>query len=114
MLGAGGQLMTEQTTARTTNKRRSRRAPPKGTTKVRAYKGPMGLGPNLAVAILDVSETGLRLVLRSDLPKGQEIEVNLDNVSTKPIKVIADVIWSLPMADGNFCVGVSFQKPLRY
>src|SRR5438445_3513930 len=103
MLGAGGQLMTEQTTR--SNSRRSRRAAPKGSTKARAYKGPMGLGPNLAVAILDVSETGIRLVLKNDLPKGQEIECNLDNVSARPIKVIADVLWSLPMADGNFCVG---------
>jgi hypothetical protein len=97
-----------------TNLRRSRRQAPKTSTRVRCYKGPLGLGKNLAVTILDVSETGIRLVLESDLPKGQEVEVALVSSATRTFKALAEVIWSVPTTGGHFCVGVSFQKPIPY
>jgi hypothetical protein len=105
--------MNQQPQARP-DQRRSRRKSPKGSTRVRCYKGPMGLGPNLGVAVLDVSETGVRLVVKADLPPGQEIEVNFDNVAARPIKMLAEVIWSMPTTNGNFCVGASFHKPIGY
>jgi hypothetical protein len=94
--------------------RSSRRKPPKGTTKVRAYRGALGLGANLAVALLDVSETGARLLLKADLPKDAEIEVHLDNIVHRPVKALANVVWSVATADGKYCVGARFQKLFPY
>jgi hypothetical protein len=68
----------------------------------------------VAESVLDVSETGIRLVLKTALPKGQEIEVRLENFSVRPIKAAARIIWSMPTADGKFCAGASFDKPLPY
>jgi len=46
------------------NKRRSRRHVPKRGNKLFAYRNALGLGPSIAVAMLDVSEVGIRLVLK--------------------------------------------------
>lgn len=95
------------------NKRRSRRQAPKGSTKVRAYRNAMGLGPNIAAGVLDLSETGVRLLLKEELTKGKEFEVVLESVS-KSIKVIAEVMWTVPTADGQFCTGARFGKTLSF
>ena len=95
------------------NQRRSHRQPSRRSTKVRCYAN-RSPSPNLAVAVLDLSETGIRLVLNTDLPKGQELTVHLDNIAYRPIKLTAEVIWSLPTKDGNFCVGAHFQQAIRY
>ncbi len=87
---------------------------PKGGTKARCSRGALGLGANLAVAVLDVSETGARLVLKADLPKGQEVELALENVGGRAVKGLAEIVWSVALADGNFCVGAHFHKFISY
>jgi hypothetical protein len=96
------------------NLRRSRRQPPKQSTKLRAYRNAFGLGPNIAVSILDVSETGVRLVTKEPLAKRAEFELILEAPGMRPIKLIAQVIWSLALADGNLCVGAEFAKRITY
>jgi hypothetical protein len=97
------------------NRRSSTRRKPKASTKVQCIANPMGLGPNVAVSVLDVSETGIRLVLKSALAVGQEIEIGLEGAADrKPTKVGARVIWCAALADGNFCTGARFHKPLPY
>ncbi len=96
------------------NTRRSRRQPPKGSTKFRAFRNAMGLGPNIAVSILDVSETGIRLVLKEELRQQTEFMIEFEPVGARPIKVAARVVWTLPLADGNTCVGAAFAKNLAY
>ncbi len=96
------------------NLRRSRRQSPKGSTKSRAYGNALGLGPNIAVSLLDVSETGIRLVLKEPLKDKAEFMVELESVGTRSVKVLARVIWMLPLADGNTCVGAEFAKNLLY
>ena len=98
-----------------TNRRASRRRPPKGSTKVRCYRGPMGLGANVAVAALDVSETGAALVVNTAFQPGDELEVNLEGVvHRRPIKKMAVVVWCVPTDEGRFAIGVKFQGPLPY
>jgi hypothetical protein len=99
-------------TAPRPNLRRSRRQAPKGGTKVRAFRNSMGLGPNIAVSLLDVSETGIRMVLKEALPKDREFEIALEGASVQPVKTFAYVVWCVPTADGQFCVGAHFKKPL--
>jgi PilZ domain len=96
------------------NQRRSRRQPPKGSTKVRATRTTMGLGPNIAVSVLDVSEVGVRLVLMENLPQGHEFEITLECLASRSVKTVARVVWSLALTDGNFCVGATFAKALSY
>src|SRR4051812_17873007 len=99
----------------TKNRRASPRRRPKSGAKVTCQKGSLGLGPNLALSVLDVSENGIRLVLKSPLPKGQDIEINLSVPGyPRPVKLPAVIVWSVPEPDGTWRVGARFQKPLNY
>lgn len=97
------------------NKRLARRRSAKKSLGVTCLKGTLGLGKNLALSILDVSETGVRLVVDCPLHPLQEIEVILSvPLQAKPIKALADVTWCVPAADGNYCIGASFRRRLNY
>ena len=52
------------------------------------------------------------MVLSTEVRRGQEIEISLENVSHRPVKVMAEVIWALPTSDGHFCVGARFKRHL--
>src|SRR5256885_2178544 len=49
------------------NRRANPRRAPKGSTRVTCRRGSLGLGPNLALSLLDVSETGARLLVKEPL-----------------------------------------------
>lgn len=107
-------IATTPTPARP-NQRRSRRQSPKGSTRVRAFRNALGVGPNIGTSVLDVSETGVRLTLKENLAPGTEFEVNLETVGgSRSVKAIAVIVWSVPAADGRFVVGASFQKAISY
>jgi hypothetical protein len=75
----------------------------------------MELGPNLALSLLDLSQSGVRLVLNAELPKGQEVSIALESPAVpRGLKRSGVVMWSVPAADGTFCVGVQFHKWLDY
>jgi hypothetical protein len=75
----------------------------------------LGLGPNLAIKLLDVSETGARLVVSEELAAGQEVEVELEALGLKNrTKMVSSICWQLKLEDGSFCVGVRFDKQLNY
>jgi hypothetical protein len=103
-------------TANTTrNRRASFRRSPKGGTKVACYKGPLGLGENLALSLLDISEAGACLVLKSEFQAGQAVEVHIEGPSQRrPVKVRAEVIWAVAAADRGWCVGLRFERRLPY
>jgi hypothetical protein len=104
-----------QTAAALRNRRLSRRKLPKGGLKVLCQKGSWGLGPNLALAVLDVSEAGIRLVLKAPLEHGQEISVTLSTPGRcRPLHALARTVWSVETADGAYCVGASFERRLSY
>ena len=97
------------------NRRLSRRRPAKSRVKVVCRRGALDLGPDLAVALLDLAETGARLVVKDALLPGREVSLSLAGQSTlRPIPRVGNVAWCVPAADGTFCVGVSFQKRLPY
>lgn len=97
------------------NQRRFRRQSAKGSTKATAYRNSLGLGPNIASSVLDVSEWGARLLMKEDLAANTEFEVNFESHAlSKPVRMIATVVWSVPAADGRFVVGARFQKPFDY
>ncbi len=105
----------DQPTPPPANRRAYRRHQAKRTTKVACRMGPAGGGPNLALTILDLSETGLRLLARSPLPAGQEVEVCLEGIwQRQALRLPAEVVWCLATADGKQCIGLKFHKRLSY
>ncbi len=97
------------------NRRLTMRKLPRTTVKVECRRGAMGFGKNLTVQFLDLSEGGLRLIVAEALNPKNEVEVQLVGMGQKkPIKRVANVCWSLPIADGSFCIGLAFQKRLLF
>ena|SRR5262245_30445952 len=97
------------------NRRIAARRLPRGGSKIICATGKYGLGPNVGVSVLDVSETGIRLVVKAALPVGGEVEIGLESpVDRKPTPMPAQVVWCMPLADGNFCVGARFERLLKY
>jgi hypothetical protein len=101
--------------AKATNRRNSQRRRPRSSVKVECRKGACGLGPNLAVSALDLSDTGVRLVLSKPLDLLSEVETIISGYGMRdPIKRLANVRWQLKLENGQFCTGVEFQKRLVY
>jgi hypothetical protein len=104
-----------QTQAAQKERRTARRWGPKSSTKITCYKGTLGLGRNLAVSVLDLSETGIRLLIKSSLDRNQEVEIGLlSQHQSRPVKLLANIAWCVPAVDGNYCVGAAFQRSLNY
>jgi hypothetical protein len=96
------------------NRRVSRRWQLRNDAKVECRKG-LGMGPNLVLSSLDISETGARVLLREGLSLGQEVEVLLVGTGLgRPVKRLANVIWSVATDSGCHCTGLHFQKVLRF
>ncbi len=87
----------------------------KKTTVVSCQKGLMGMGPNLATRLYDISEDGLRLILRQPLSPGEEIEVNFTAAGTsKTVTVESTVVWCSKEEKEGYCVAAKFVSPLSY
>jgi hypothetical protein len=62
---------------------------------------------------VDLSEKGARLGLDEALPIGQTVELRLASVAMgQPVQVPAVVVWSAPVEDGTFGVGLRFEQQL--
>lgn len=97
------------------NRRKSQRRRPRATVKVECRKGSFGLGPNLTSVVLDVSDTGVRLIVVQPLEPPSEVEFIIAGYGmNRPIKRLAFVRWQVKMDDGRFCIGAEFQKRLDY
>src|SRR5437660_2841518 len=89
------------------NRRLDRRHSPAVKVKLVCRKGSLDLGPNLGLDLLDISETGIRLLLKQTLARGEEVTVSLDSLRhVRAVKAIGTVIWSVTAADGTCQVGV--------
>jgi hypothetical protein len=96
------------------NKRGSQRRGPKANTRVICYSNPLALGPNLARHLLDLSESGVRLLTNKELKVGQHIAVEFSGVGRKNVVISAAVVWVKPAEEGQFCVGAKFEKDLPW
>lgn len=109
------QTQVKQVEPKRSNRRLSVRRIPKGSTKVACRKGSFGLGHNIGIGILDLSETGIRLVVKEALQEKQEVEVILTaQGSVREFKHVGRVVWCVPAVDGSFCIGVEFEKRINY
>src|SRR5262245_911500 len=99
----------------TQNRRSSRRMPPLGNVRATCRKGALDLGPDLALGVLDLSETGVRLLLRARLPAGAEVALLRETAASgKQVKRLALVAWCVATEGGGSCAGLRFEKPLPY
>jgi hypothetical protein len=97
------------------NRRRARRSLVNGHTKVECLKGSFGRGPNVAIAAVDLSEAGVRLIVEAPLTPGEEIELQFSGPGTrKPIRRLGTIVWSVELSPGYYGVGVAFEKDLKY
>ncbi|HTU91529.1 MAG TPA: PilZ domain-containing protein [Gemmataceae bacterium] len=91
------------------DRRRSRRQRPKPSTEIACRSDTLLVGANLALSVLDISADGIRLLVNARLEKGQRIEVDLEGIGyCHPLKLTAEVVWSLRTADGKWCLGAKF------
>jgi hypothetical protein len=93
-------------------RRRFRRLHPRDGAWLEAFRDPDGSGPDIAVALRDVSATGARLVFSERLPMGHVMLVTLNSHSGPLYSGVAIVAWSEEAEDGSFPTGVVFQKPI--
>jgi PilZ domain len=106
--------MSEKTNARS-NRRLSQRRVAKRRVKVTCRRGALDLGANLALLLLDLSETGVRLVVSGALQPGVEVTISLEGQSrARPLIRLGNVAWCMPTEPQSFCIGVNFQKRLPY
>ena len=101
--------------AKPRNRRTTQRRRPRTTIKVECRKGSSGLGPNLGVHALDISESGVRLIVSEQLEPLSEVEIIINGYGMRSsIKRHGNVRWVVKLEDGTYGVGVEFQKRLIY
>ena len=97
------------------NRRNAVRKRPRGSVRVQCRRGAYGLGPNVAVGLLDLSETGARLVIKEPLEAKHEVEITLAGYGmSADLKLPGTIAWAVRLENGHFAIGVNFQKRLRF
>jgi hypothetical protein len=94
------------------NRRASIRNKPR-RVRCRCHQGTLGLGPNLALSLLELSQTGASLLVKTALEPNQPVELELDGACyPKTVRVEARVVRSAPAPDGAYHVGLRFKRDL--
>jgi len=83
------------------------------TTKAICRKGTSGDGPDIALALMNISEVGAQLLIKVSLDPGQSVSVCLFTPgSASETKLTGRVVWAAPAAGRSWIIGVCFDKPL--
>ena len=111
--------MDTETNVTTQDRRAMRRRPLKRGVTLTVRKGTMGLGPNLAVGGVELSHDGIRVRIKDQLKRGDEVELGLTGIGCgKPMTLIADVRWCRveESDDGAtvFFLGAKFRRRLAH
>ncbi len=97
------------------NHRRMERKLAKKHTVAVCRKGMSGLGPNLALSVVDLSVDGTQLIVKTALKRGEEVEVTLSSSGvSEPIKCDGIVAWCAPMDETRNRAGIKFDNSLDY
>jgi hypothetical protein len=97
------------------NRRSFSRRKPKSKIKVACFKGSLDLGQNIALGLADISESGIRLVIKEELQRGQEVTLNVEGPEhRRPVRLKGRVVWSLAREEGQFQIGVQLDTYLKY
>jgi hypothetical protein len=87
----------------------------KKSVAVTCRKGTLGLGPNLAIRMHDVSVDGVQLIVKSALVKGDVIEIGF-SAPGLPSKLNREavVVWCSGSESEGFRIGARLRVPLEY
>jgi PilZ domain len=97
------------------NRRAFLRRPAKLKVKVTCRKGSFDTGPNLAKSVLDISESGIRMVIKDPMKAGQDVSITLEGMmQMRPVKRTGKIIWCVQTTEGDYCIGVLLEKYLPY
>lgn len=97
------------------NRRNSKRMPARTSVTIEIRKGALGLGANIAGTFLDISEGGVRVIVKVPMAVKDEAEITLTGHGVrKSIKRIATVCWAAKLESGEYALGFLFEKRLPY
>lgn len=100
---------------RQSNRRRSRRGSARSSVRLECRKGSFGFGANVAASVLDISDTGARMIITVPLEARDEVEISIQGFGLKGIiKRQGTIRWQVKLENGHYCVGIEFQKSLDY
>lgn len=95
------------------DRRLADRRPPRYGTRVQVRRGGLGVGPDVAVELLDVSTGGAKVRVRGWLHSGDRVLVALTPPGGRwESGGPAEVRWCIPEPDGTALAGVCFRRPL--
>jgi hypothetical protein len=95
------------------DRRMADRRPPRYGTRVQLRRGGLGVGPDVAVEVLDVSTGGARVRVRGRLHPGDRVLVALTPPGGKwESGGPAEVCWCTAEPDDMAQVGLRFRRPL--
>jgi hypothetical protein len=78
---------------------------PRRHLDVVCHRGTTGLGPNLAVGLVDVTEDRLKVRLTAPVPVGEDLEVELTPPGNgKAVRLRGSVVTCRPSRDGKTSV----------
>lgn len=97
------------------NRRGCMRRRPRGKVRVSCYKGEFDFGENVALGLADISESGVMLLLKVELARGQAVTLFLEGREhLRPVKVHGKIVWCVPMEKEIYRAGVQLDRYLRY
>ena len=96
------------------NRRFSVRSGPRSKTRARFHTVGGPDAPNLALAVLDLSETGARFLLATEVTPNWHAEVTFQVAGQpRPFRLTARIVWCTPAPDGSgFQAGIQFRQRL--
>jgi PilZ domain len=106
--------MTQKSEPRLERRLAGRRRP-KSWTKAKCRKGSLDLGSEINLGILDLAETGVRILASERLENDQEVTITLGTPThLRPLRVVGRVVWCVETLDNTYCVGIRFRTRLPY
>jgi hypothetical protein len=102
------------------DRRREHRWELQGGVEAACRVGALGEGPDVALALIEVSARGARLLVRDALPPGQAVEIRIYATggaagflqAVEGFLRPARVVWSTAARGGHHFAGVEFETPL--
>ncbi len=100
---------------RTTDRRLGVRYSPRKDTMATCHRGTLGLGRDLAVSVLDLSDIGGRVVLHEPLDRGQVVEIGLLAPGwSAAVKRLGVIVWLEETGIAGCEAGILFSRSLEF
>jgi CheY-like chemotaxis protein len=91
------------------------RLPATPDVKISCFIGRLDYGSDQAKELLDLSESGLRLLLKGPIDVGQEVFVTLEgDPPMRPMMCAGKVVWTDKAPEAGYSTGVLLDRCLRY